>query len=83
VSQRTTLDTRSPTTSTSTSTDRTLWALAQVTDERTVETLLQGFLTRRRAVRRARREQAAAQARHEHEMLVQRAMIGSGLANLR
>lgn len=84
-----TLDTRSPTTSTSTSTldeavtDRSLRQLEQVTDEFAVETRMRSFLARRRAVRQARREQAAAQARHEHELLVQRALHGSGLAHLR
>ncbi|MGO1226493.1 MULTISPECIES: hypothetical protein [unclassified Brachybacterium] len=63
--------------------DTSLRRLEQVADEDAVDTLLKGFLARRRAVREARRQQAAQQARHEHELLVQRALLGTGLSHLR
>lgn len=63
--------------------DTSLRRLEQVADEDAVDTLLKGFLARHRAVREARRQQAAQQARHEHELLVQRALLGTGLAHLR
>lgn len=63
--------------------DAGLRRLEQVADEAAVETLLAGFLARRRAVRQARREQAVRQARHEHELHVQRALLGTGLTHLR
>lgn len=55
----------------------------QTVDEQTVEALLQSFLARRRAVRQARRELAAEQAHREHELLVQRTVLGAGLTHLR
>lgn len=82
-----TIDTRSPTitltTAAAVTTDRSLRQLEQLADDRTVDVLLQRFLARRRAVRRARRELAAEQARREHDQLVQRTLLGSGLIHLR
>ena len=82
-----TLDTRSPTTTLTTTaaltTDRSLCQLEQIADDRTVDVLLQRFLARRRAVRQARRELAAEQARGEHDQLVQRSLLASGLIHLR
>lgn len=63
--------------------DTSLRRLEQVADETAVDALLRSFLARRRAVRQARREQAIRQARHEHELLVQRALLGTGLSHLR
>lgn len=63
--------------------DTSLRRLEQVADEDAVDTLLKGFLARRRAVREARRQLAIQQARHEHELLRQRALLGSGLVHLR
>lgn len=93
MSTRTLLDTRSPTTTTTPAdepvlTEGGLRRLAQLADElavddRDIDALLRELLTRRRAVRQALREQAAAQARREHEELVQRALLGTGLAHLR
>lgn len=84
MSMHATVDTRSPTmTLTSASTIRAVDQLVQTADEHTVEALLQVFLTRRRAVRQARREEAAEQARREHELLMQHALLGAGLTHLR
>lgn len=63
--------------------DTSLSRLEQVADDHAVDALLRGFLARRRAVRQARREQAIQQARHEHELLTQRALLGTGLSHLR
>lgn len=84
MSMHATVDTRSPTLPLhSTSATRTLDQLMQTVDEQTVEALLQSFLARRRAVRQARRELAAEQAHREHELLVQRTVLGAGLTHLR
>lgn len=66
-----------------TSSDTALGRLERLPDEVAVDSLLTSFLARRRAVRRARREIAVRQARHEHEMFMQRALLGTGLAHLR
>ena len=63
--------------------DASLHRLAQCVDESAVESVLRSILARRRAVRQARREQASRQARHENELHVQRALLGSGLSHLR
>ncbi|ATG52227.1 hypothetical protein CFK38_12350 [Brachybacterium vulturis] len=81
--QNTTSTTATGTTFDPTIADRSLRQLEQVTDEHAVDALLRDFLVRRRAVRQARRELAAQQARQEHELLVQRALLGTGLAHLR
>ena len=76
----------STSTSTSTSsvlTERTLHQLEQAADEHTVDTVLRSVLARRRAVRDARREHAAAQARREHELFMQRTLLRTGLVHLR
>ena len=82
MSMHATIDTRSPTVPLHTTTT-TLEQLVQTGDEHTVEALLQSFLARRRAVRQARREQVAEQARREHELLMQRTVLGAGLTHLR
>lgn len=66
-----------------TSSDTALSRLERLPDEVAVDSLLTSFLARRRAVRRARREIAIQQARHEHELLMQRALLGTCLAHLR
>ena len=63
--------------------DTSLRQLEQVADADAVDLLLKGFLARRRVVRQARRRLAAQQARHEHELLVPRALLGTGLSHLR
>ncbi|ASK66924.1 hypothetical protein CFK39_15165 [Brachybacterium avium] len=90
MSPRTALETRSPTVTRTTATafeptiaDRSLRRLEHAGDDHAVDALLRRFLARRRAVRQARRELAARQARHEHELLTQRALLGTGLSHLR
>lgn len=63
--------------------DSALSRLDQLADESTVDSLLTRVLARRRAVRRARRLLAVEQARQEHELQMQRALLGTGLAHLR
>ena len=70
-------------TTTAATTERTLRRLEQLADDRAFESQLQSFLARRRAVRQARLEQAAEAARHEHELLVQSALLEAGLTHLR
>lgn len=72
-----------PRTTTTATAERALRRLEQLTDDRAVDTLLTSFLARRRAMRKARHEQAAKRARQEHEQLVQRALLTAGLAHLR
>lgn len=95
MSPHTTLHPRSPTTSAAAETTRgpsrrddDLRRLTQsveelAADERSVDSLLTQLLARRRAVRQALREQAAAQARRENEQAMQRALLGTGLSHLR
>ncbi|HEX7352762.1 hypothetical protein [Brachybacterium sp.] len=66
-----------------TSTASVLHRLDRFPDEVAVDTLLTSFLARRRALRRARKELAVQQARQEHEMLHQHALLGAGLTHLR
>lgn len=75
----TTLTSPTPVTSTNTALQR----LDRFADEAAVDSLLTSFLARRRALRRARQQHAVQQARHEHEMLQQRALLGAGLIHLR
>ncbi|WP_394214722.1 hypothetical protein [Brachybacterium vulturis] len=63
--------------------DTGLRRLEQLSDADALETALTRFLARRRAVRRARRELAVRQARQEHELLMQQALLGTGLSHLR
>lgn len=75
----TALTSPTPLTSTSTVLDR----LDRFTDDAAVDSLLRSFLARRRALRQARRQLALEQVRHEHELLMQRALLSTGLAHLR
>lgn len=78
----TTRDTPASTSTSTVLTERALHQLEQAADEHTVDTVLRSVLARRRAVRDARREHAAAQARREHELFMQRTLLRAGLVHL-
>src|SRR5699024_1158420 len=63
--------------------DAGLRRLEQVADEPAVETLLGGFLARRRGGRQARPDQAVRQARHARPVDMQRAQLSTGVTHLR
>ncbi len=75
----TTLTAPTPLTSIDSEVDR----LDRLTDEIAVDTLLTSILTRRRALRRARRQLAAEQARQEYERFLERTLLGAGVSHLR
>lgn len=63
--------------------DTTLRRLDQLSDDQAVDGLLMRLLARRRARRHALRLLAVQQARQEHELQMQRALLGTGLTHLR
>jgi len=71
-----TLSTRPPPTTAQTS-------LLDAVDERELDRLLRDVRARLRMQRDARRARLRAQARREHERLVERALLASGLHHLR
>jgi len=83
MSTRTTVDPRSPTTTVLEARQSASAGVSPQADQRALDAQLRAHLARRRAVRLARREAAAAQARLENERAMQRALLGAGLAQLR